>query len=127
MWHFHLIFLVVSTSIYIYKSESGWPYVFVLLGSGGLLLRSGGVFFGVRSGGNDIFDIYYGCYSAGAFSLGSVLGPLLGNDISIKSSLFFGVCSGAVAWQPDRFWGPPRLLFIENRGSFSGDLNLCKL
>jgi hypothetical protein len=54
-----------------------------------------GVFFGVRSGGNDIFDIYYCCYAAGTFSLGSVLGPLLGNDIYIKSSLFFGVCSGA--------------------------------
>jgi hypothetical protein len=75
--------------IYIYKSESGclvgWlagsPYVFVcvLLGSGGLLLGRGGVFFGVRSGGNDIFDIYYCCYAAGAFSLGFVLGPLLGN------------------------------------------------
>jgi hypothetical protein len=34
-----------------------------------------------------------------AFSLGSVLGLLLGNDIYIRSSVFFGVCSGAVAWQ----------------------------
>jgi hypothetical protein len=56
-------------------------FVCVLLGSGGLLLCSGGVFFGVRSGGNDIFDIYYCCYAVGAFSLGSVLGLLLGNDI----------------------------------------------
>jgi hypothetical protein len=65
-------------------------FVCVLLGSGGLLLCSGGVVFGVRSGGNDIFDIYDCCYAAGAFSLGSVLGPLLGNDIYIKSSLFLG-------------------------------------
>jgi hypothetical protein len=48
----------------------------MLLGDGGLLLCSGGVFFGVRSGGNDIFDIYYCSYAAGAFSLGSVLGLL---------------------------------------------------
>jgi hypothetical protein len=61
--------------------------VCVLLGDGRLLLCSGGVFFGVRSGG-DIFDIYDCCYAAGAFSLGSVLGPLLGNAIYIKSSLF---------------------------------------
>jgi hypothetical protein len=63
--------------------------VCVLLGDGGLLLCSGGVFFGVRSGGNDIFNIYDCSYVAGAFSLGSVLGSLLGNDIYIKSSLFF--------------------------------------
>jgi hypothetical protein len=38
--------------IYIYKSETGWLGVFVcvLLGDGGLLLCSGGVFYGVRSG-----------------------------------------------------------------------------
>jgi hypothetical protein len=76
--------------IYIYKSESGllagWLDVFVcvLLGDGRLLLCSGGIFFGVRSEGNDIFDIYDCCYEAGAFSLGSVLGSLLGNDIYIK-------------------------------------------
>jgi hypothetical protein len=62
--------------IYIYKSESGWLGLCVLLGDGGLLLCSGGVFFGVRSGGNDIFDIYDCCYVAGAFSLGYVLGSL---------------------------------------------------
>jgi hypothetical protein len=90
----------ISIYIYIKANLAGWTCLFVcmLLGSGGLLLCSGGVFFGVRSGG-DIFDIYYCCYAAGGFSLGSVLGPLLGNDIYIKSSLFFGVCSGAVAWQ----------------------------
>jgi hypothetical protein len=74
----------MGKSIYIYKSESGWlvgwldVFVCVLLGSGGLLICSGGVFFGVRSGGNDIFDIYDCCYAAGAFSFGAVLGPLLG-------------------------------------------------
>jgi hypothetical protein len=49
-----------QVNLYIYKSESGWLgfFVCVLLGDGGLLLCSGGVFFGVRSGGNDIFDIY---------------------------------------------------------------------
>jgi hypothetical protein len=61
----------------------------MLLCDGGLLLCSGGVFFEVRSGDNDIFDIYYCCYAAGAFSLGSVLGPLLGNDIYIKSIFGF--------------------------------------
>jgi hypothetical protein len=77
----------VSDEIYIYKSESGWLDVFVcmLLGSGGLMLCSEGVFFGVRSGGNDIFDIHYCCYAAGAFSLGSVLGPLLGVAFSLRS------------------------------------------
>jgi hypothetical protein len=63
--------------------------VCVLLGDCGLLLCSGGVFFGVRSGGNDIFDIYDCCYAAGAFSLGSVLGPLLGNDALINFSNSF--------------------------------------
>jgi hypothetical protein len=75
--------------------------VCMLLGDGGLLLCSGGVFFGVRSGG-DIFDIYYCCYAVGVFSLGSVLGPLLGNDIYIKSSLFFGVCSGVLIGNDNR-------------------------
>jgi hypothetical protein len=57
--------MAINLSIYIKANLAawlaGWPYVFVcvLLGSGGLLLCSGGVFFGVRSGGNDIFDIYY--------------------------------------------------------------------
>jgi hypothetical protein len=103
-----VIFMSSNThllSIYIKAKRAGWlaggldVFVCVLLGSGGLLLCSGGVFFGVRSGGNDIFDIYDCCYAAGAFSLGSVLGPLLGNDSYIKSSIFFGVCSGSVAWK----------------------------
>jgi hypothetical protein len=81
------------------RAEFVCVVVCMLLGDGGLLLCSGGVFFGVHSGGNAIFDIYYCCYAAGAFSLGSVLGPLLGNGIYTKSSVFFGVCSGAVAWQ----------------------------
>jgi hypothetical protein len=124
-----MVSFLIYLSIYIKANRAGFVCVVVcmLLGDGGLLLGSGGVFFGVRSGGNDIFDIYYCYYAVGAISLGSVQGPLLGNDIYIKSSLFFGVCSEAVAWQPDRFWGPPRLRFIEYRGSFSGALNLCKL
>jgi hypothetical protein len=61
----------------------------VLLGDGGLLLCSGGVFFGVRSGGNDIFDIYDCCYAADVFSLVSVLGALLGNDTMINFSISF--------------------------------------
>jgi hypothetical protein len=54
--------------IYIKANLAGWldMIVCMLLGSGGLLLCSGGVFFGVRSGGNDVFNIYYCCYAAGA-------------------------------------------------------------
>jgi hypothetical protein len=86
--------LVAHLSIYIKANLAGWLDVFVcvllgdgglLLGDGGLLLCSWGVFFGVRSGGNDIFDIYDCCYAAGAFSLESVLGPILGNDAIINT------------------------------------------
>jgi hypothetical protein len=74
--------------IYIKANRAGFVClrVCMLLGDGGLLLCSGGVFFGVLSGGNDIFDIYDCCYATGAFSLGSVLGPLLGNDAIINIS-----------------------------------------
>jgi hypothetical protein len=55
-----LVTSVTFASIYIKANLAGWLEVFVcvLLGDGGLLLCSGGVFFLVRSGGNDIFDIY---------------------------------------------------------------------
>jgi hypothetical protein len=88
--------------IYIYKSESiwlaGWLGLFVcmLLGSGGLLLCSGGVFFGVGQWHNN--GVAFSLRSVPrtrwwanvAFSLGSVLGLLLGNDIYIRSSCFWG-------------------------------------
>jgi hypothetical protein len=77
-------------------------FVCMLLGDGGLLLCSGGVFFGIRSGA--VAWQRHLLYMAvamqrGKFSLGSIMGLLPGNDIYIKSSVFFGVCSGAVAWQ----------------------------
>jgi hypothetical protein len=82
-----------------------------LLGDGRQLLCSGGVFIGVRSGAvawQHMHSINGVAFSLGsvpktrwwanvAFSLGSVLGLLLGN-IYIASSVSFGVCSGA-AWQ----------------------------
>jgi hypothetical protein len=76
-------YILYLSSIYIKGNRARFVCVVVcmLLGDGGLLLCSGGFFFWVRSGGNDIFYIHYCYYAAGAFSLGSVLGPLLGNDI----------------------------------------------
>jgi hypothetical protein len=73
----------------------------MLLGSGGLLLWSGGVFFGVGQRYNNGMAFSLGSvprtrwWADLALSLGSVLGLLLGN-IYIRSSVFFGVCSGAV-------------------------------
>jgi hypothetical protein len=88
--------IIYLSSIYIYKSESmrlvgwlagwlaGWLDVFVcmLLGSGGLLLCSGGVFFGVRSGSITwqrhlykiepfLWGLFWGC----CLATRSVLGP----------------------------------------------------
>jgi hypothetical protein len=51
----------------------------MLLGDGGLLLCSGGVFFGIRSGGNDIFNIILLLLCSGG--------------------VFFGVRSGSITWQ----------------------------
>jgi hypothetical protein len=82
-------------NLYIYISESGWLAV----------------------------DIYYCCYAAGAFSLGSILGPLLGNDIYIKSSLFFGVCSGAVAWQRQSAGGVFSLVLLLGSGTTIANYN----
>jgi hypothetical protein len=73
----------ISISIYIKAKRAGWLDVFVCVyvaRQRWAVAVQQGLFFGVRSGGNDIFDIYDCCYAAGAFSLGSVLGPLLGND-----------------------------------------------
>jgi hypothetical protein len=76
----------------------------MLLGSGGLLLCSGGVFFRVGQRHNNRMAFSLGSvprtrwWANLAFSLGSVLGLLLANDIYIRSSVFFGVCSGAVVY-----------------------------
>jgi hypothetical protein len=73
-WCTYLIYIYIKAKVCI------WLDVFVcmLLGSGGLLLCSGGVFFGVRSGGNDIFDTWLLLCSRG---------------------VFFGVRSGSITWQ----------------------------
>jgi hypothetical protein len=115
---FLYILYIKFSSIYIKAKVSGWlcvwlnVFVCMLLGSGGLLLCSGGVFFGVRSGDNDIFDIYNCCYAAGAFSLGSVLGPLLDKDLGSVLGLFLGNDSRQVVfsllsccWAAAQQWG----------------------
>jgi hypothetical protein len=77
--------VIIHISIYIKAKVSGWlcvwldVFVCMLLGSGVLLLCSGGVFFGVRSGGNDIFDIYM--------------------TVAMQRGVFFGARSGFITWQ----------------------------
>jgi hypothetical protein len=73
-----------------------WPAVFVcmLLGDGGLLLCIRGVFFGVGQRHNNgvafsLCGLFFGVRS----------GAVAWQRHYIRSSIFFGVCSGAVAWQ----------------------------
>jgi hypothetical protein len=71
-------------------------------------------------------SIYDCCYVAGAFSLGSVLGSLLGNDIYIKSSLFFATEQRErnrtrTAEYRATVWDTPSLLSSEYRGPFLRD------